>query len=279
MGLLPDILSDLIAGSVVTAIVTALTIFVHRIEPERFQRQADRLRRFGWPILAFVFLATALIFATVRGATGPSVITLVVLTVAPLVLILVAKFVPIRVPLPEVAVVGHEWQILAALFFISTITLLAVDTQDSIPDKQIVFVVSMADEELIELRDVLDELEPEIGARIFLMNISSRSYVARLSAMKSTGTMKWDLIAADNNMMGVLAAKGLVEDLTKFTDRDTLMSDHLLHRLRPLLDFGGVTYFAPFRPNVKIALYNETKFDQYGFIASEILARITRGRS
>ena len=235
MGLLPDILSDLIAGSVVTAIVTALTLFVHRIEPEWFQRQADRLRRFGWPLLAFVFLAAALISATVRGASGPPVIALVVLTAAPLILILVVRFVPVRMPLLDVAVVGHEWQILTVLFFVSTITLLAVDTQDSIPDKQIVFVVSMADEELIELRDILDELEPEVGARIFLMNINSRSYVARLSAMKSTDTMKWDLIAADNNMLGVLAAKGLVEDLTKFTARDTLISDHLLHRLRQLL--------------------------------------------
>jgi trehalose transport system substrate-binding protein len=82
--------------------------------------------------------------------------------------------------------------------------------------------------------------------------------------MVRSNDMRWDLLAADNNMVGVLAAKGLVEELTKFMERDILIPKTLLPSLRPILVFEDRFYFAPFRPNVKIALWNKKKFDQYG---------------
>jgi len=125
-------------------------------------------------------------------------------------------------------------------------------------------VVDLADEEMMVMRDILDELEPELGAEVFLMGVDSSRYVSRLDKMVASGSMKWDLIALDNNMTGILAAKGLVEELSNYTEYDTFIPQSLLPSLRPLCKYEGKWYFAPFRPNVKIAFYNEPKFAQYG---------------
>jgi len=110
----------------------------------------------------------------------------------------------------------------------------------------------------------LDELEPELGAEVFLVNIQPNSrIVGRLDSMVASGDMKWDLIAADNNMLGLLAAKELVQELPA-AEFVNLYPDSLMISLLPLRTFEGSFYFVPFRPNVKIEFYNEEKFLQYG---------------
>jgi len=257
-----DILVNLFAGLLATAIVAALSLLVRNMEPGRSQRWAELLRRLGWPLLAFVFLASALTSAIIRETHWLLFIILGALAGVVLVFILVARFTPVNVP----AVIGHEWQIMAVVLFLSTVTLFLVDITDDppTPEDQIVFVVDMDDPELLALRDVLDELEPEIEAKIFLMKVDTQRYVPRLTAMKIQGNVRWDLIAVDNNNLGVLAAKDLVEDLESFATRDELIPPDIITPLRRLLEFDGVFYFAPFRPNVKIAFYNTTKFDEYG---------------
>jgi len=125
-------------------------------------------------------------------------------------------------------------------------------------------LVALADEEMMVMRDILDELEPELGTEIFLMGVESSRYIARLDRMVASGNVKWDLIALDNNMTAILAVKGLVEDLSNYDDYNELVPQSLLPSVRPLLECEGKFYFAPFRPNVKIAFYNEKKFEQYG---------------
>ncbi|MBA7707077.1 hypothetical protein ES703_115942 [subsurface metagenome] len=125
--------------------------------------------------------------------------------------------------------------------------------------ERIVFVVDVADEEWIALREILDELEPELGAEVFLMSVDSKYYVARLHKMEASNNMRWDLMAVDNNMLGILCGRGLVEELP-----DEVVPPNLLSSLRPLIECEDKVSFVPFRPNVKIAFYNEPKFAQYG---------------
>ena len=99
-----------------------------------------------------------------------------------------------------------------------------------------------------------------LDAQVFLMNVDSSRYVPRLDKMRASGNMKWDLIAVDNNMLGVLAAKDLVEELSVLRESDELIPATLLPSLNPLLECGDELCFAPFRANVKIAYYNEEKF-------------------
>jgi len=95
------------------------------------------------------------------------------------------------------------------------------------------------------------------------MNVDSSRYVARLDKMRASSDMKWDLIALDNNKLGLLAAKDLVEEVPadKYTE---LYPESLMISLLPLRAIEEKFYFVPFRPNVKIAFYNEQKFAEYG---------------
>ncbi|MEC4688431.1 MAG: extracellular solute-binding protein [Nitrospirota bacterium] len=193
-------------------------------------------------------------------------------------------------PKPVQPLVGfvrrYPWRTLVVVFFLTTITLLALNLASSSPGRpseRITFVVSLDDTELIVFRDILDDLEPELGAQVFLMNIDPSRLVPRLNSMVASGysrgdsdddsnedngddnnPMKWDLVAVDNNILGLLAAKGLVEELSEITEPEDVVPEPLLPSIRPLLEFEDRFYFAPFRGNVKIAYYNERKFAQYG---------------
>lgn len=259
-------LSDLLAGLVGAGILAALAVIFRKIGSKQVRAWADKLRRFGWPLLAAVFLATALTSAILRGVTGPSAAVFGGILVLVVASVLLFRFGPAGLRSRLYWMRAHIWPILSVFFFLTTIILLVIGPRVPSYNERIVFVVDLADEEMIVMRDILDELEPELGAEVFLMNVDSSRYVARLDSMVRSNSMQWDLLAADNNMVGVLAAKGLVEELTNFMERDILIPKTLLPSLRPVLVFEDRFYFAPFRPNVKIAFWNKKKFDQYGLI-------------
>lgn len=264
MDLVPSVISDLIAGLAATGIVASAALVARKVAWGTARRFSNLL---GWPFIASVFFSVSLLSAFLRGAWLERVVVLgIVLALTASVMLL--RFGPAqRLPAPVEFVRRYPWRTLTTIFFLTTITLLALNlasSPSSAPCERIVFVVDFADEELIVFRDILDELEPELGAQVFLMNVDCSRYVSRLDKMRAAGDMKWDLIAVDNNMLGVLAAKDLVEELPEGEEYLELVPESLMLSLRPLLRFEGRFCFAPFRPNVKIAYYNEHKFVQYG---------------
>ena len=266
MELLVPFLSDLSAGLIGAAILTALALLLRWVGPERGRQWVDRLRRFGWPFLTLVFFATALMSAILQPPPRPLAVALGTILVLLLASVILFRFGPPRIRHQVGRVRAYTWPILTGLFFVSTVTLLlmGIVRPPAPPSERIVFVVDLADEEMMVMRDILDELEPELGAEVFLMGVDSSRYISRLDRMVASGDVKWDLIALDNNMTALLAAKGLVEELSNYGEYDKLVPQTLLPSVRPLLECEGRFYFAPFRPNVKIAFYNEKKFAQYG---------------
>jgi trehalose transport system substrate-binding protein len=270
MDLIPSVVSDLIAGLAATGIVGSAALLARKVAWGTARRFANLV---GWPFIASVFFGVSLLSAFLRGTWVERVVVLGIL-LALTAFVMLLRFGPERLHLSAPATVQpltrfvrtYPWRILTTIFFVTTITLLALNlgiSSSSAPSERIVFVVDLADEELIEFRDILDELESELGAEVFLMNVDCSRFVARLDKMVASGDMKWDLIAVDNNMLGVLAAKDLVQELPVDEEYVKLIPESLMLSLRPLLRFEGTLYFAPFRPNVKIAYYNEQKFAQY----------------
>ena len=145
-------------------------------------------------------------------------------------------------------------------------TIVASSQSSSSDREDIVFVTDLADEELIVFRQVVTGLEAAARCQCVFAERRRRRYVSRLDQMAAENKMKWDLIAADNDMVGILAGKCLVEDLTAHIERSKIMPSQLISPLRALYSpkGSGRVYFAPFWPNVKVAFYNQTKFKQYG---------------
>ena len=252
-------LSDLIAGLTGAAILAGLALLFHKMGSERVQALTNKLYRRRWVLLTFVFFATALASAIVRGATGPPAVAFGTLLVLISATVIVLRFGPPKIRDRLSRLRAYTWPILTGLFLLTTILLLVVGPRGASYGERIVFVVDVADEEWIALREILDELEPELGAEVFLMSVDSKYYVARLHKMEASNNMRWDLMAVDNNMLGILCGRGLVEELP-----DEVVPPNLLSSLHPLIECEDKVSFVPFRPNVKIAFYNEPKFAQYG---------------
>jgi len=254
-------LSDLIAGLVGAAILGGLALLFRHAGSERSQVWANKLRRMVWPLLTFVFLATALMSAILQPPPRSIVVALGTVVVLVLASFILLRFGPARIRRLWATIRTYAWSILTGLFFMSTVTLLVIGVV-SPPIKsgeRIVFVVDVADEEWIVLRDILDGLEPKLEAEVFLMSVDSKYTVSRLHKMEASGDMRWDLMAVDNNMLGMLGGRGLVEELP-----DEAVPPNLLTSLLPLVEYEDKICFVPFRPNVKIAFYNKQKFDLYG---------------
>lgn len=259
MELFRSILSSVIAGLVATAIVSALLILARKVGPERAVRWVTKLRRIRWPLLASVFFATSVTSAILRRETDISLVILGVIVLLALTLITPSRFVPDKIARHRSTTQPYRWQILSGMFFLSTVILLLMNVR---PTERIVFAVDLADEEMMVFREILDDLEPQLGAEVFLVHVDSAQFIARLDRLVASGTMGWDLIAVDNNQLGLLVAKELVQDLSEFSAQ--LVPQRLLPALRRILRVQDRLYFAPLRPNVKIAFYNELKFAEYG---------------
>ena len=266
--LFPSIVSDLIAGLVGSSIVAGGAVLARRVARGTAQRFANWL---GWPAVAAAFFGVPLLLTLIdqRWMQAAIVLAVQLLVAAP---IIVLRFGPAHLHLslpdafqPAVRFVrAYPWRTLTTVFFLITITLLALNLlPDDVLKGRIVFVVDLDDSELLVFRDILDPLEPELGAEIFLVNIPNSRIVARLDRMVASGDTTWDLIAADNNMLGLLGAKELVQEVPA-EEFANVYPPSLMISLRPLRTFEGTFYFVPFRPNVKIAFYNEEQFAQYG---------------
>ena len=273
--LLPSVVSDLIAGLAASGIVAGGAVFARRVARGTAQRFANWL---GWPAVASAFFGVPLLLTLIDERWVQAAIVLgVQLTVtAPIMLL---RFGPegLHLSLPGVIqplvrfIRAYPWRTLTTVFLLITIVLLALNLRPDGLKGRVVFVVALDDTELLVLRDILDQLEPELGAEVFLMNIDPSRLVARLDSMvaaaageeEEANPVKWDLVAVDNNKLGLLAAKELVQELPA-EELVNLYPASLMISLRPLRAFEGTFYFVPFRPNVKIAFYNEAKLAEEG---------------
>lgn len=85
--------------------------------------------------------------------------------------------------------------------------------------------------------------------------------VKKLTAMHRARRMEVDLITQDVLWLAPLVEAGAVEDLSP--DRQVI-PDVAIPQLVQVGEIEGHQYFMPYRPNVKIAYYNEVKFAEHG---------------
>jgi len=132
---------------------------------------------------------------------------------------------------------------------------------------QVTMAVSLSHRELLGLeRGVKRQLEDTLGATLVLQPIDPSILVPTLERMVATHTtIPWDLISVDNDTLGILVQKGLVQDLSQYRPYEQLIPGTLLDplkQLEPRVD--GRYHFVPFRPNIKLMYYNQDLLSQAG---------------
>jgi trehalose transport system substrate-binding protein len=257
-----EFLKSVVISLATTGMVGLLLFVLRKIGPERLKRWALILHQRGWPFLTIVFFVTALIVGILQRAGWRLVVVLAGLSVLTLVLVAtLAKRGPSKMQKVLKGAWPLRWQILSGVLVLSILALLTMPGRFP-PRERVVFVVDLDHHELMVFREILDYIEAQLGAEILVMNVDSSRHIACLHKMSATGEMKWDLVAVDNNILGLLEKRQLVEDLSQGTTYDELIPMELLCPVRPLIrkDSEGRYYFAPFRANVKIVFYNKNKF-------------------
>ena len=125
--------------------------------------------------------------------------------------------------------------------------------------------VSVSQLELQGLMDVKRQLENTLGVKIELYPIDSHLLVSTLERMVATNSIPWDLIIVDNDTLGILVQKGLVQELSQYQLDKALPRDTLFQALQKKLRIDGRDYFVPFRANVKLLYYNQDYAERAGY--------------
>ena len=145
---------------------------------------------------------------------------------------------------------------------ISLVLLLSLPQKSSPPEQPRVNIAASYD-----VKEVIGILEDALGAKIALDHQNSTSSLVRqLEERVAAGTVSWDLISVDNDTLGILVQKGLVQNLSKFRPYEKLIPGTLLD---PLKNLGpredGSYYFVPFHPNVQVTYYNQETLRVAGY--------------
>jgi trehalose transport system substrate-binding protein len=129
---------------------------------------------------------------------------------------------------------------------------------------QLTMAVSVSDQELLSLSDVIRKLEKTLGATIMLQPVDRHILVPALEERVATGSKPWDLLSVDNDTLGILVQKGLVQDLSPYLRDGALPRDPLFQDLQEKLRIDGRDYYVPFHPNVKLTYYNQAMLNKAG---------------
>jgi trehalose transport system substrate-binding protein len=119
--------------------------------------------------------------------------------------------------------------------------------------------VSLAPPERTVFEDqVLPEFKRRTGLDVTFVQMEPD---ALMEVLEHEGGSAFDLLAVDNNLIGTLADRDLVQDLSREEDQ---IPAETIPSMRPLTKVDGRTLFLPFRPNVRIAYYDTRTFEALG---------------
>lgn len=122
----------------------------------------------------------------------------------------------------------------------------------------ITFSTSLAETELPAVQQVIDTFQEASGATVELTQVDSATLPQKLQVEVDSGNHTIHLFAQDNLALRSLVDDKLVEDLS-----DVEIPEGVNPTLIPE-QFDGVSYFLPYRPNVKVVYVNKGRFEEAG---------------
>jgi trehalose transport system substrate-binding protein len=127
---------------------------------------------------------------------------------------------------------------------------------------ELTVMMGLAEVEWRVMRErVFPPFEQQHQVRIRGVQAEASDAAKKLVAMHRAQQMEVDLITQDVLQLAPLVGTGVMEDLSPY--REIIPTAALAH-LVDVGTFDGTLYFMPYRPNVQIAYYHETKFKAYG---------------
>ena len=151
--------------------------------------------------------------------------------------------------------------ITAAIALVFAISLAACGKPKAgVERKKLSFAIALSEEEWKVMReDIFPKFTQKTGIEIEGLQIENADIETKVESLKGRGEI--DIIAPDNMLLYGLVKKGLVKDLSAHAASIPAEINKANYEYYKI---DGKLYFMPFRPNVKINFYNETKFNAAG---------------
>lgn len=127
---------------------------------------------------------------------------------------------------------------------------------------EISLAIALSEEEWKVMREqVFTKFQEKTGIKVTGVQIENADIETKVESLQTAGKSEIDIVAPDNMLLYGLVSKGLVMDLSQYESEIPAEIDPLNYEFYKV---DGKLYFMPFRPNVKINLYNENKFNEAG---------------
>ena len=121
--------------------------------------------------------------------------------------------------------------------------------------------IALADQEWDVMNHVFDMFYEKTGIRVKGIQIANEDIESKVESLALANKPEIDIVCPDNMLLAGLVSKGLVMDLTEY---ENLIPEMVPTGLYEEFKVDGRLYFMPFRPNVKMWFYDQTKMEQYG---------------
>jgi multiple sugar transport system substrate-binding protein len=142
------------------------------------------------------------------------------------------------------------------------------------PPPGLTMAVSWSPQELLSFEKYITPLlEKNLRTTIKLFPVDSLNLMRALESRDATEESRdatdhvpWDVLLVDNDTLGSLVQKELVENLSDdYQPEEALRHDALFSFLRKELRIDRRDYFIPFHPNIKLLYYNENILKEAGY--------------
>jgi len=158
-----------------------------------------------------------------------------------------------------------KWMISLVVPVLAVLMLTSAGQQQAKPaqtqaPKKLTFGVALADNEWDVMRNVVFPMYTQkTGITIEGLQIENNDIESKVESLKGKGGI--DIVAPDNMLLYGLVSKGLIKDLSSLESTIPPQIDKANYEFYKI---NGKMYFLPFRPNVKINFFNDTKFKEAG---------------
>lgn len=109
--------------------------------------------------------------------------------------------------------------------------------------------------------DVFAKFTEKTGIKVNGIQVEHADIEGKVESLVKAGKSEIDVVAPDNMLLSGLVSKNLIKDLSQYKNK---IPEIIPKNLYEGFQVDGKLFFMPYKANVKLAFYDEDKFNEYG---------------
>mgnify|MGYP000872844188 CR=1 FL=1 len=109
--------------------------------------------------------------------------------------------------------------------------------------------------------EVYAKFTEKTGIKVNGIQVEHADMEGKVESLIQAGKSELDVVAPDNMLLSGMATKGLIKDLSQYQD---IIPEEIPENLYEGFRIDGKLFYMLYKANIKLAFYNEDKFNEYG---------------